>query len=138
MRNKYAIIIIGALLFISFTSITRPLMSPKQIIASAHFTYPLSYSDHYNVSKSRYYTNSIYVHSVTSNGNNLYADEKSDNNIQMIENSSYSAAYEDENRRWSILIKVMLITLIIWFGLSLYIYLIDKKIKKLEKKIDEL
>jgi len=36
-----------------------------------------------------------------------------------------------------ILLRVMLITLITWFALSIYIYVLSRKVKNLEKKLDE-
>ena len=42
------------------------------------------------------------------------------------------------NTDHSPLLTVMAVTLIAWFGLALYIFQLDRKIKKLEKELDEL
>ena len=36
----------------------------------------------------------------------------------------------------TVIFKVMIISMIIWIGLSVYIYYLNRKIKKLEKKLD--
>ena len=36
------------------------------------------------------------------------------------------------------LIRVMLITLIVWFGISIYLFLLSRRISSLEKKLDEI
>ena len=56
-------------------------------------------------------------------------NEKSEGNSDIIEDS--------ENKE-SVLLKVMIIILIIWIGISIYLFLLNRKVSLLEKKIDEL
>lgn len=74
---------------------------------------------------------------------NLQSEEKSPSSgIVQIEKKSLLENTAEKNKKDTvdndkILSRVMLITLITWIALSIYIYVLSRKIKKLEKKLDE-
>ncbi|MDY6970463.1 MAG: CcmD family protein, partial [Spirochaetota bacterium] len=82
-------------------------------------------------SSSNFSMNEIQASTICNRGI-LFAQEKS------TKKDSEEQAQDDSTVTRGILIKVMLITMIVWFGLSVYLFSLSKKITKLEKKIDEL
>ena len=68
----------------------------------------------------------------------LLAQENSLKKDITIKKNSNSSIKESTNYRRGILIKVMFVTLIVWLGLGLYLFILDRRISKLEVKIDEL
>lgn len=74
---------------------------------------------------------------------NLQSVEKiPSSGVIQIENKSVLENTAEKNKNDlidndKILLRVMLITLITWIALSIYIYVLSRKVKNLEKKLDE-
>ena len=148
MKNKYIISLL-TLLFISNINIISAIdiidhfnrhtdkidYSPSH---SAHF-YNDSAEKHFTLKllKNHRYCNIIYK-SITSIyiKNILFADEKR-TKTQGLNNENPEINSNEIEYQNTVLIKVMIIVLIIWFGLSLYLLYLHRKISKLGKAIDE-
>jgi CcmD family protein len=64
----------------------------------------------------------------------LYADEKTEKSSGTPE----TVVQEEKPAESGKLFKVMMVVMIIWLGLALYLFRLDKKITKLENDVNEL
>ena len=70
-------------------------------------------------------------------GGMLYAGEEVIRDNAKADNRSDDSAQEETDRR-GVLVKVMIISLIVWFGLAFYIHRLNRKVTKLEDMLNEL
>ncbi len=67
----------------------------------------------------------------------LFAQQEDSVEKNAVEDGNREKIEDTENQE-SVLFTVMIIIIVMWIGISIYLFLLNKKVSSLEKKIDEL
>ncbi|MDY6970069.1 MAG: hypothetical protein SVR08_15630 [Spirochaetota bacterium] len=136
MKNRFCILIFFILFFYAV-----PIYQTSTSVSKDEKLYNLTILQeaeckkmHQNIKK---YFDIIEFVSNRATGGMLYAGEEVIRDNAKADNRSDDSAQEETDRR-GVLVKVMIISLIVWFGLAFYIHRLNRKVTKLEDMLNEL